>query len=52
MRSGIVRLLIGLGLTVATAVPSFACAYHDQQASTDAQQHTAQAQQQSPTSTQ
>jgi hypothetical protein len=52
MRSRLLSLVLGAGLVAATAAPSFACAYHDQQAAAQSQQQTAQAQQTGTTSTQ
>ena len=51
MRTKLIGFLLGCGLLAATAGPSLACAFHDQ-ASSDTQQQTAQAQQPSQTSTQ
>lgn len=51
MRLKLIGLALGLGLVAATVTPSLACPYQNQAAS-DAQQKTAQAQDQSPTSTQ
>lgn len=44
MRAMVTALLLGFGLLAATAAPSVACPFHDQQASSDAQRQTAQAQ--------
>ena len=52
MRSKITTIVLGLGLVAATAAPTLACAFHDQQAAAETQQQTAQAQQQSTTATQ
>lgn len=51
MRSKLIGLAFGLGLVAAAVTPSFACPYQDQAAS-DMQQKTAQAQDQSQSSTQ
>ena len=51
MRSKLIGLVIGLGLAAGLTGSAFACAFHDQQAAA-AQQQTAQAQDQTPTSTQ
>ena len=44
MRTKLVGLVLGLGCLLGTAAPSFACAFHDQQASAATQQQTAGAQ--------
>ena len=51
MRSRLIGFAFGLGLVAASITPSLACPYQNQAAS-DAQQKTAQAQDQSQTSTQ
>ena len=51
MRTRLVGVLLGLALLTGTTAPTFACAFHDQQASTATQQ-TADAQSGTQTTTQ
>lgn len=44
MRTKLMGLILGCGLVAATVVPALACAFHDQQASEQKPQQTAQAQ--------
>lgn len=51
MRSKLLGLVLGCSVLAVSVAPAFACAFHDQQASSDAQQQTAQAQTQQPSQT-